>query len=279
MCAMEKSEVARKLVEQLDQLPPMPSNILKLRRAAADPNMNYDHITPILKEDPSICADLLHIANSARYGVGHKVETIEEAVRYFGMGSLVEFVAAACSEKIIRRQFASVRNLNEYLIHSRKISLATSYISRAIKVSVHDQEVYSITGLLHDIGRLVIILVANEKKFSKELLGVSWEDIQEYISSENQLYGMDHAEVGMLICRKWEFPDRIIEGVKRHHTPLKNNKLSFDGLVIFLAEIISIKGLSENIVKNALPQSVFEEINITPETLLEARNAFEKDNP
>jgi putative nucleotidyltransferase with HDIG domain len=279
MCATEKSEIAKKLVEHIDQLPPMPSNVFKLRQAAANPNINYDHITPILKEDPSICADLLHIANSARYGVGHKVETIEEAVRYFGMGSLVEFVAAACSEKIIRRKFASVRNLNEYLIHSRKISIATSYISRALKVSSHDQEVYSITGLLHDIGRLVIILAANEKKYSKELLGVSWEVIQNYISSENQLYGMDHAEIGMLICRKWEFPDRIIEGVKRHHTPLKNNKLSFDGLVIFLSEIISIKGLSENIIKNALPQDIFDEVKLTPEALLEARDAFEREVP
>lgn len=270
----DTSNISEKLVEGIENLPPMPANIIKLRRAAADPNMNYDHIIPILKEDPSICADLLRIANSARYGVGHNVDTVEEAVRYFGMPSLAEFLAAACTEKIVKQTFSSVRNLNEYLVHSRKVSMSTAHISKVLKVKQHDREVYSVTGLLHDIGRLVILLVTNEKKYSRELLGLAWEDVHKMVDNENELYGIDHAELGMMICRKWQFPEKIIQGVQRHHRPLISNDLSVDGLIVFLSEIIAVPGIADNVIRKALPKEIMDQLGIEEDALIEAKNTF-----
>jgi putative nucleotidyltransferase with HDIG domain len=271
-------DLAQRLVDKIDQLPPMPSNVMKLRRAVADPNMNYNLIAPIIKEDPSICADLLRIANSALYGVGHNVDTVEESIRYFGMPSLVEFVAAACSERIVRQTFSKVKNLEEYLNHSRRISLASSLTANMLKVNVHDREVFSITGLLHDIGRLIIMLVANEEKYSKELLGISWDDVQKLVNDERQLYGIDHAELGMKICKRWQFPEKIIIGVQRHHTPISGNDISFEGLVLFISEMVELDNLPENILRKSLPPEIMEKLKITPDTLVELRDLFQQNS-
>lgn len=278
MSAENGPAVADKLCAAVNKLPPMPGNVFKLRRAAADPDINYDAIVPILKEDPSLCADLLRIANSARYGVGHRVDTIDESVRYFGMHSLCEFIAAACSEKIIREAFKNIKNLNNYLTHSRQISKATAFISRALSVNSHEQEVYAVTGLLHDIGRLVIILFTEEKKFCSEFLKISYDDITKFTADERDIFGIDHAMLGTMICRKWKFPENIIEGVARHHSPVKNDSISTAGLVIFFSEIISIEGLSDTVLSKAVPDYVFEASGMTPAMLLEARRSFLEDS-
>jgi len=274
MDAENKQSLCYKLVNSIRNLPPMPSNVLNLRRAAADPNVNYNIIVPLLKEDPSLCADLLRIANSARYGVGHIVDTIDEAVRYFGMYSLCEFVAAACSEKIIRKAFSNIRNLSDYLAHSRKISKASGFISQAMKVGTHDQEVYAVTGLLHDIGRLVIILFTEEKKFCSEFLKISYDDIVKFAADEKDIFGIDHAMLGAMICRKWKFPENIIEGVSRHHNPVIKDSISTAGLVMFFSEIVAIEGIPDSVLSHAVPGRIFEAAKISPELLIEVKNTF-----
>ncbi|OGV52274.1 MAG: hypothetical protein A2017_00750 [Lentisphaerae bacterium GWF2_44_16] len=266
--------ITEKLVGSIELLPPMPSNILKIRRAVSDPNMNYTHLVPILKEDPSICADLLRIANSARYGIGHNVDTVDEAVRYFGMHSLVDFISAACSEKIVKQYFSSIGNLNEYLRHSRQISFAVSFICKMLKLSAHDQEVLSVTSLLHDIGRLVITLVTNKQHYSRELFGVSWEDIHKFVLDENELYGIDHAILGMKICSKWQFPDKITRGVRRHHTPLLENDFCFEGFIIFLAELIAVENLPDNVLMKTVPDEIMRKFGIDNSLLIETRSKY-----
>ena len=38
---------------------------------------------------------------------------------------------------------------------------------------------------------------------------------------ENFSYGLNHADVGSLIAQKWNFPERLVEGIKYHHAPLR----------------------------------------------------------
>jgi putative nucleotidyltransferase with HDIG domain len=271
------NNISEQLVAKIESLPPMPANVLKLRRASADPNMNFDMMAPILKEDPSMCADLLKVANSALFGVAHNVDTVEEAIRYFGMRSLVEFVSAACSQKIVKKSFASIKNLSEYLDHSKQISIASVYITKALKLSTHEREVYTVTGLLHDIGRLVIFLISDQQEYFDDMLGISTNEINALIDGEKQLYGLDHAELGTMICTKWQFPDIIVQGVARHHKPLIGTDVSLNGMIIFLSEIISIKGLSDHILETAVPGDVLDHIGMTPNMLLNARDDYFMD--
>lgn len=279
MVFKKEKSITEKLVDRIKQIPPMPSNIDKLRRAASDPNMNFVQITPIIKEDPGITADILKIANSAVYGVGHRVETIEEAVRYFGMASLAEFIAAACSEKIIRHTFSSINNLNDYLQHSKRVSFASSFISDIIHADTHDREVYSITGLLHDIGTLIILLTTGERRYTKELMGFSWSEALRSVHSENEIYGIDHAELGMMICRRWNFPDKITNGVQKHNSPLlADGKLCVEGLVVFLAELIDIDEISESVFEKTVPGEILEMAGITLPDLIDARKRRNEAN-
>ena len=34
-------------------------------------------------------------------------------------------------------------------------------------------------------------------------------------------FGLNHAEIGSLLARKWNFPDQLVEGIALHHDPLR----------------------------------------------------------
>lgn len=271
---MPELGLMERLVSQIESLPPMPPSVLKLRRAIADPFANYDSLIAPIKDDPSLCADLLRVANSARYGVAHKVGTVEEAVRYFGMPGLVDFVSAACSERIVRQAFAEVSNLGDYLLHSRQTAKAASLVCPALGLDSAAQEAYSIAGLLHDIGKLVILLVLHERLYRRGEFRVSCEGLSPEIVDELELYGLNHAELGMRICERWRFPRRISEAVHRHHTPILQEGFSFDGFVIFLAELVSTDGVDERDVSRAVPKELMRRLGLSAERLLGVRDAY-----
>ena len=271
------TEIMAQLVARIEALPPMPQSVFKLREALAKPDVNYSDIVAPLKDDPGICADLLRVANSARYGVSHKVDTVEEAVRYFGMPSLVDFVAAACSERIIKSSFANISNLNEFMQHSKLIAKSTACFCALIRMNTRAAESYSISGLLHDIGKLVALLVTDERKFSKESIGVYWDEISPEVASEMQILGLNHAEMGKLICQKWQFPERIVNAVERHHTPLRGGDFSFDGMIVYISELLATEELPDSLLAKSIPPGLMKELKIGPDDLLDARKAFFRD--
>ena len=48
-----------------------------------------------------------------------------------------------------------------------------------------------------------------------------------------KILGLNHCEVGMQLCRKWNFSKLMQDGILRHHTPLIKNDLNYLGGLIF----------------------------------------------
>ena len=149
----------------VDRLPPLPDNIIRLRRTCNDPNASFDDLTAIIERDPGLAADVLHISNSAYFSVGHQVESIPEAVKYIGFRGVGDYVAVTFSKRIVKEFFKDIPNLVEYFNHSDEISRATTLLARCAGKNRAVQNFYTVAGLLHDIGRLVIYLVSDIKMF------------------------------------------------------------------------------------------------------------------
>ncbi|MBN1674292.1 MAG: HDOD domain-containing protein [Kiritimatiellae bacterium] len=269
---LSKKDIAQRVVEGIERLPPLPSNVVELRKAAADSNVSFSRLVPLLSKDPGLSADLLRFANSARYGVTHKVETLEEAVLYFGMNNLIEFVAASFTEGIIRKAFGALKNIDRYFEHSRDISKASRILAGLAGLNSHDQEAYSLAGLLHDIGKLVLALAANQEALP--LIGAAGAAMHKAIEKEKDLWGLDHCEVGGRICRKWNFPRLFREAALRHHAPRHNGSLSREGAIVFLAHMITIEGLSAAAAVAALHEDALANLRLSPEKLGQAKDAY-----
>lgn len=260
-----------KVIALINQLPPMPDNIIKLRRLCSDPNVRFKDFIPIIEEDPGLCADILHMSNSAYFGVGHKVESIGEAVRYFGMSHLVDYISISFSDKVIRKEFSEIKDLNEYFKHSKIISTSTRILSKIAGKNIIDQEFFSVAGLLHDIGRLIILLVADLE--IANIIGTDWMFIEDQVKKEEALLGLDHTIVGEKICEKWQFSNYLQEAIRRHHVPF-NGTFYEQAAFILIAHFVSMKDFPIEMVFTILPEKNMQNMNLTKDKLAQARKCI-----
>ncbi|MBD3418949.1 MAG: HDOD domain-containing protein [Chitinivibrionales bacterium] len=258
----------------IDRLPPMPETIRHLRRMAANPNITFKALLPVLKKDPAICADLLHMANSAYYGINHPVETLDEAVRYFGVQQLINYISISFSDKAIREFFTNISNLSDYFTHSRRISVASTELAKAANLGKHEQDVVAIAGLLHDLGRLIIIMASNKRIF-KTTNAQSQQEIEAIVNDEKEVLGIDHCIIGKKICAKWKFTELLQTAVEKHHTPL-NGGVCKQAAFILLGHFISMKTLSDELLLSVFDESILDQLGLNGDMLIAAHRSFDE---
>ncbi|MBD3345303.1 MAG: HDOD domain-containing protein [Chitinivibrionales bacterium] len=269
----QKRQLSQKITDLIEQLPPLPDTIAELRRVAANPNVRFSHIAPILKRDSSLCADLLHLVNSAYFGVNHSVDTVDEALRIFGVEPLINFVTLTFSEKVIRERFLSINNVGDYFQHSREISKAAVIVAGKAKMNRRIKDFISTAGLLHDIGRLVILMAQDKSVF--ELAGNSAESLKEVIENEQDIAGMNHCLVGSLICEKWHLSTFLQNAIKYHHTPLDGG-VHTEAAYIFLAHFLTFNEVSDMMLATVLPQDNIKSLGLSPKSIVAAKEEYSK---
>jgi len=98
--------------------------------------------------------------------------------------------------------------------HSVGCALAARIIASDIRV-VNPEEAF-LGGLLHDIGKLIMLNYDPDKfqlvieQFYNE--GIWFED------AEKTVFPYTHAELGGCVLEKWNFPEVLVKAVTQHHT-------------------------------------------------------------
>ena len=84
----------------------------------------------------------------------------------------------------------------------------------ATHLKLNAEQAY-VTGLLHDIGRLVLVT-----QFSAAFEGVMSYQVQHdctLAQAEVAVLGVDHAMVGQALTQHWKFPPSMQQAVAGHH--------------------------------------------------------------
>ena len=267
----KKKNLARQVAELIEVLPPMPENVSRLMETTID---SYNgQVRMLIANDPGLCTDLLHLACNFCFGTGRIINTIDDAIEQIGTGPLVHLIAISYANKTIRKELAVLEHLDEYFAHSRDISLCCRILAELCQIPAHEREMCAVTGLIHDIGRLIMIVASD--KHSVRLVGTSWDKMKSVARDEKEIMGLNHCEVGMQLCRKWHFSKLMQDGILRHHTPFVKNDLNYLGGLIFVSHFISSSDFTGQIISTTLGQELLEAMNLTEKQFLEAQQIYE----
>lgn len=252
-----------KVSEFIHRLPPMPGNVGEFLNAANVQQMDDEELLAYVKQDPGLCADLLHLANTFSIRPEGHDDTIEEAVNSVGIRPLIQLIGVWYARDIIAKEFKMLDHLNDYFRHSQEISLACRAMSEILEADEHDCQVAYVAGLIHDMGRLAIILLSD--RTTAPLLGTPCALMNTIVDQEQKLLGMDHCRVGMQLCKKWNFSDLLQQAVLRHHSPLIDNNFDYLGAIIFTAHFVASSGFTGETLASMLPYELLDRLNLTPE--------------
>ena len=211
--AIEKSVIDR--ISTLKDLPSLPHILVKLMEACQDENGNLGDIAEILTNDPSLCAKVLRLVNSAYYGLGSRVDSIEQAVAYLGTNAVKNMaICSSVYQAFNARKSGNAFNLKIFWWHSLKCALLSRIFAKETAFGSPDEAF--VAGLLHDIGKLV--LWVNFADRYTDLINKYEQDPQMLAAGERNL-GATHSQIGAFLMDQWKLSSLVSDSALYHHEP------------------------------------------------------------
>ncbi len=223
------------LEDAVDGLPPMPHLASKMLQILSDPDSTVEDLAGVIEQDPAIMATLIKVSNSALYRTGEEISTLNNAVTRLGFKTIRSLVLTATTHSLFPKNNAKLEVMSQALWqHAKECGLASRRI--AAFVGYHDPEEAFVAGLLHDIGKLAILL--KHPEYYKRITENQRGNVSS-ISAENEVLGFDHAEAGGVLMDKWKMPENLALSVKFHHTPDSAGAFSSLAHIVSLGDCLS----------------------------------------
>ncbi len=207
-------ELSSRLVQYVDALPTMPDNLASLQSALADDDVNMASIANQIAADPSLTAYLLKVANSAAYQLIRRVSTVREAVTIIGIRGLRYLLLQYGVTLILGSKPIGAA---EIWRRSNQVAFYARYLARRRDSFQSDADDALVGGVLHDMG--MIIQYAVNSKLIRQIEAICRKRDIPLRLMEDIMTGLNHARIGGLLARKWNFPDVLIQEIEFHHRP------------------------------------------------------------
>ncbi|MBI3601250.1 MAG: HDOD domain-containing protein [Nitrospinae bacterium] len=230
-----KQDEIRRLVQKVKRLPTIPVILESILKLLKDEDASADNLAEIISRDQAIASKVLSIANSAYYSLSQSVTSISHAISLLGF-TAVKNIAIGTSAFSYLSYKGSGIDLKDLWLHSIGTAMASEKIGK--KVPSVNPETAFIGGLLHDIGKLILINIFQEQY--KEVVDMAREKSCSIAFAEDKVFGITHIGAGEWLCERWHLPEEVLLSVRHHKTPWVS-----DGNM----ELPSIVYLANNIVK------------------------------
>jgi len=209
----QTASMAEKIVQATGDLPTMPHVASMVLQKLGNPNTSPKELHQTISADQALAARVLKVANSPLYGCSRSINRLTDAVVIMGFDSLRSLVMSSVMQDLFKSFGLTEKLLWE---HSFGCAAISKHIAKVIKYPKVEEAF--LAGLLHDIGKVVLNLKIPDK--TREIVqevynnpGVS------FMQAEQEMFGFNHAQVGKLIAKKWNFAETIEETIGCHHDP------------------------------------------------------------
>ncbi len=174
-----------------------------------------DELEAVIRPDLALTANLLRYCNSAGFALRQQV-SVRHAITLMGTKRLFEVVTTEAFSRIIPQQLAGYGlSAASYWQHGIAVAVMGERLAERLGVAIPDLTFTA--GLLHDVGKLAIC-VALESKAERVLEELESGEVA-FVDAERKVLGIDHPEVGALICKSWNLPASLLEPIRYHHHP------------------------------------------------------------
>jgi HD-like signal output (HDOD) protein len=205
------------MINNLEEIPTIEisyQNIISLIESDED----IKKIAEEIEKDLVISMNLLHVANSALYGV--KTGSVRQAITYLGLQNTKSLIISTSVINAINTRRDRVQHFEMLWKHSLLTNKVLSFLYEKFLHKRLPETALS-AGLLHNIGVLIM-----ERPFGEEYIAYKNDPLNKNVNildMECQNYKVTHQEVGGYLLSWWELPFPIVEAALFHHRPFDSN--------------------------------------------------------
>jgi putative nucleotidyltransferase with HDIG domain len=202
------------IVRGIRELEPFPETARQLVALLNGEDVSLVKVAEIIEYDQAIAASVLRTAGSVAYAGWQAPTTVREAVIRIGTVPLLNLVLGDYMARL--RHAAPLYDLTEddLWAHGAASQLAVEAIA-AERPSLKLPPVSFTAALLHDVGKLITGRYL--KASVMDVVTRAGNTGKTFVEAERDMFGTDHAEVGAVIAREWQFPEVVLDAIARHH--------------------------------------------------------------
>jgi serine/threonine protein kinase len=248
---------------------PALSNSVRSINAMSDTgNKDVNQMAAVIVKDFALTNKILKIVNSAYYGrFSGRIGTVSRAVVLLGTQAIRSLAASLIFfEHIENKQQADQLRI----MISAAIFRATLAHHLAGEIDRKEAEAYFLTGLLRDLGKLLVVFYLPEESRDIERL-VKLEG-RDSLNAQLSVLGVSYEKIGIEIAQLWNFPQSLVESLRDWRERRKpSNRVEKRRLVSAFADevmeaLISSDSKRERVLKELL-RKYTKSLNVSVRTI------------
>lgn len=192
-------------------------------------------VANVIREDTALTARLLKLVNSAFFAFPKKIETVSQAVSVVGTSQVRDLALATSVTDLFKGIPSDLIDVEDFWKHSLGVGVAARVL--ASLRSEANVERFFVAGILHDVGRLVLLMRAPRE--TADVIAASRARGTLLYETEREVLGFDHARMGGILMDHWKMPDALREAVRLHHDPRRAERYPMEAGTVHVADIIA----------------------------------------
>ncbi len=218
----------RSSIERLNALPTIPNILKKLLKMLENPSTSLNDIGHFISHDPVITSKVLRMINSPIYGFPGRISSVNQAVILLGLNVVKGMLLSVSVYDIMKKVMVGLWE------HSLACAIASRLMAK--KKGLKETEESSIAGLLHDIGKVALLL--QFKDSYESAIKLAERKGFAIMEAEKEVFIIDHAKAGEWMSEKWSFPKNLIEIIGYHHKPNVSKNFPLETSIVHFADIL-----------------------------------------
>jgi putative nucleotidyltransferase with HDIG domain len=208
--------------------PVMPQVVRDVQAVIKRKDSTAEDVAAVIERDPVISLRLLAVANSPVFRGIQEIHNVKEAIPRMGLKETLNLIIAIANKSIYETDRVQFRILMDKLwVHSLACAYGSKLIAEHLKLD--DSEKFFLMGLVHDIGKSVLLKAFTEVPLIKK---INFDLVQANIQQ-------GHLSIGGVLLKRWGFDDIFIKVVTMHESPEFSPETEKEIRVVHLANMLS----------------------------------------
>jgi len=230
-----KAASLKRIVRKVRDLPTLPRTVLKITDLVNDPKSSAKDLANVITDDQVLTARLLRLVNSSFYGFPQKISTVTGAIVLLGFDAIRNLLLTTSVFDLFSNSAKEDRfGIERFWDHSLGCAVGSKVIGDYMRYDKVEE--LFVSGLLHDIGKIVELLFLSED-FDRVISLVEAENIL-LADAERRVLDYTHAEVGQLLAEKWNMSSKLVNVIAHHHQPDRAGRFTREAAIVHLADIL-----------------------------------------